>query len=154
MGLSSSGKSTYINEHKQPEDLVIDVLHFQKDNAFHSVLAANYLLLANLEYALRRYKNTNQVIWVENTFLRSFRRKILLDFSRTLSEEIGCEIEYNLIYITCTPEEYIRNRRARFASSNGIKDEELISQYQYEMKSTDNPMEYDKELNWNTINII
>ena len=125
MGPSGAGKSTYIQRHRKDDDLVIDVLDYQKQYIGKNILFSYYAFLADIEIALHKCQE-NKTIWVENTFLLFFRRKMFLDWFRTLSKGYEVPVKFNLI-CCLTAKAY---------------DEML-----------EDPREYDKNLGWDTIQI-
>ena len=122
MGPSGAGKSTYIQKHRKDEDLVIDVLEYQKQYLGYNILFYYYMFLADIEVAIHQSKE-EKTIWIENTFLLALRRKMFLDWFRTLSKGYKVPIKFNLI--CCLSEK--------------VHDEML-----------EDPREYDKNLGWDT----
>jgi len=124
MGAAGVGKSTYIQKHRQTDDCVIDVLDYQKRYGLADSHIAFYTFLADIEGAIHRQES--QTIWVENTFLRWFRRKMFLDWFRTLAEGYQVPMKINLIWCI---------------SARATDD------------SLDDPYEYDNGFGWDTIQL-
>lgn len=124
MGAAGVGKSTYIQKHRQEGDFVIDVLDYQKRYGLANPYIAFYAFLADIEGAI--HQQEAQTIWVENTFLCWFRRKMFLDWFRTLAK--GYEVPMKINLICCI--------------SSRATDEML-----------EDPHKYDNDLGWDTIQL-
>ena len=124
MGPSGAGKSAYIQTHRQKDDCVIDVLDYQVRYGVANPTVAFYAFLADIEGAI--HQQDNQTIWVENTFLCWFRRKMFIDWFRTLAK--GYELSMKINLICCI--------------SSRVTDDML-----------DDPCKYDNDFGWDTIQL-
>ena len=155
-GYPCIGKSTYIAENKEFDDIVIDFFKYQQDieksGTLQEVLTrAYYEMLADIELAICKNIDSDKTIWVEYTFLKSFRRKMFLNYFKVFSEAQKKPFEINLIWIKCTEERYVQNYLKRYFD---ISKEKVIEQayVDYNIHNVAiNNVNHDRSYGWDNI---
>lgn len=146
VGIPGVGKSHYITTQKQENDCVIDLLEYQNDNKSKGLIASEYLFYADIERKLR--DKNNRVIFCESAHSKSFRRKAIAHYFKTIANGLDIDAEFHLVLITATEEKYLANMLCRFPHREMNLEKDLYSKRmeEFEQPSIDE--------GWDTITVV
>lgn len=143
-GIPGAGKSHFIDSQlKEGSDIYVDLRELQQTHK--DIIEAEYLFYAEIERYLRETTNKNSRLILETVLAKSFRRRALLRFFKTLAEGLQIEVEFHLILIHPSKNRYYENLRARFPYRTSEGD-----LYERQLELYDSPS---KEEGWDEVKI-
>lgn len=110
-GPTHCGKSTFIQENKKSNDIIIDLLDFQDNSrSLDELMLAQYNFLADVESKIRQVPDRD--IWIEGCWSNPYRIGQIINTVRAVNENIEITVYYIL-----RDEEWYRENLDIFAAA-------------------------------------